>query len=342
VIQWIRKRFRWLGVTIYLVATLSLLSFTRLPQTDTPTAFPTATAADLIRVTNQVRTGNGLKALTVNSILMGTAQWTADYMAENHLQGHIGGVRERVMAAGYGGGVAAWATENIMMGHLTAEEIVMQAWADDIHSIPVSNPIYCDVGAGVAVSDDGEVYYVLHAAYSDNRMCGPYIGPGGATLPGPSGATDASGTPLAWSEDQLIYTVHTVTPQPDGSVVHVVKPGQSLWSIAIAYGVKIKDLLAFNHLPADYTTIYTGQKLKIPVTVVARPAQLLSPTPAARLAAETRRPAPRSTPSSALLPSATATPQAEPAGKDQIIRTAILSAVVLGMVLILVGLFLRK
>ena len=55
----------------------------------------------------------------------------------------------------------------------------------------------------------------------------------------------------------------TTTPNPNGSIVHLVGYGQSLWSIAIAYGVKIDEIRTQNGLATDSTDIYAGQKLVI-------------------------------------------------------------------------------
>ena len=51
------------------------------------------------------------------------------------------------------------------------------------------------------------------------------------------------------------------TARPDGDVIHEVKNGQSLWSIAIEYGVKIEQIHRLNNLPS--TDIYLGQKLLV-------------------------------------------------------------------------------
>lgn len=59
----------------------------------------------------------------------------------------------------------------------------------------------------------------------------------------------------------LISPVVTATPNPDGSVVHEVQPGQALWSIAIAYNTKIKDIQELNKLTG--TVIFSGMKLVI-------------------------------------------------------------------------------
>jgi lipoprotein NlpD len=46
-------------------------------------------------------------------------------------------------------------------------------------------------------------------------------------------------------------------------VYHEVKPGQTLWSIARAYGVDVRTLARVNQI-ADTTALYAGQKLYVP------------------------------------------------------------------------------
>ncbi len=106
----------------------------------------------------------------------------------------------------------------------------------------------------------------------------------------------------------VIIPVVTVTTMPDGSVVHQVQPGQSLWAIAIAYGVKIADLVKLNDtLSPTNPVIYTGQKIIIRGTLPPT----LSPTvtdtllPVTRTPTITRTPRP---PTRTLAPSRTPTP----------------------------------
>lgn len=208
----------------------------------------------VIEMINQARVAYGLQALMIDPILMSVAQATAEIMAANQMQGHIGDVRGRVMAAGYGGGDAAWATENFVVLPPGANALdILQAWADDEHMIPVVNPNYQHIGAGVAIAPDGMVYYVLQAAYTSHG----WYRPNPTRRPGtPSPTVDAV--------SQLIYPVRTTTPQPDGRLIHVVQQGQTLWSIAVAYGVHIADLQRLNYYPGDYFTVYVGQRLVIP------------------------------------------------------------------------------
>ena len=228
-------------------------------QSGDPT--PEITPQDLINLMNGLRTQNGYGPLIVDPILMRTAQETADIMALNQSGGHIGDVRSRVAAAGYGAGDIPWATENFAVGPTTISHI-QQVWADPDHMRPAVNPDYKHIGAGVA-EYNGRVYYIVHAAYTSNGIY-QY---GGAGNTGSTGTIEDPAIETAGAVSQVIYPVETSTPQADGTVTHTVRQGQSPWAIAIAYGTKIAAIAAANNLsPPDNPTIYEGQTLIIPVT----------------------------------------------------------------------------
>src|SRR4030095_13556396 len=98
-----------------------------------------------------------------------------------------GDVRGRIAAAGYGNGGTVRATENfaVSSGGMGIDEI-MAVWADPDHMRPAVNPAYCNVGAGVAQTSDGRIYYVLQAAYVSGQECGSVspAGSGGTSQPG--------------------------------------------------------------------------------------------------------------------------------------------------------------
>ena len=211
------------------------------------------TAYDLIIAMNTLRVSYGLPALIEDPIINAVAQSTADIMAANQMSWHIGDVRGRLAAAGYGGGATVWATENFAVGHMSIDEI-MVVWADAEHMRPAVNPAYCHVGAGVAKAADGRTYYVLQAAYTSSNSCGPY------TLPeGPPAGQPPSVNPIS----QLIIPVKIATPDTNGEIYHVVEAGQSFWAIAVAYQITIHDIEIWNNLSRE-TPLQTGQRLFIP------------------------------------------------------------------------------
>lgn len=211
------------------------------------------TAFDLIIAMNTLRISNGLPELKEDPIIDAVAQSTAEIMAANQMSSHIGDVRGRLAAAGYGGGATVWATENFAIGSNYSIDEIMLVWSDAAHMIPAVNPAYCNVGAGVAKSSNGQTYYILQAAYTSAKSCGEYKSPGGTTTQ-PGGSTGVS---------QLIVPVKKATPDADGRVFHEVKAGQSFWAIAIAYKITIRDLEIWNNLSRD-STLRIGQRLFIP------------------------------------------------------------------------------
>jgi LysM repeat protein len=229
------------------------------------------TAFDLIIAMNTLRTSYGLPALVEDPIIDAVAQSTAEIMAANQMSWHIGDVRGRLAAAGYGGGSTVWATENFAVGSGYSIDEIMVIWADASHMIPAVNPAYCNIGAGTAKSANGRTYYVLQAAYTSGKSCGEYIPPAGdTTLPG--GSTDLG---RVGGVSQLVVPVKIATPDAEGKIIHEVQAGQSFWAIAVAYKITIKDIEFWNNLSRD-SKLQIGQRLFIPSSSTAGYA---TPTP---------------------------------------------------------------
>jgi LysM repeat protein len=247
---------RWLLLIPLLAGLLGpIVGVSAAPPPAAPAQSSGVTAFDLIIAMNTLRASYGLPALVEDPIIDAVAQSTAEYMAANQMSSHIGNVRGRLAAAGYGGGATVWATENFAVGMSYSIDEIMLIWSDPTHMIPAVNPAYCNIGAGVAKSANGRTYYVLQAAYTSNKACGEYKSPVGTTVP-PGGSTGIS---------QVIVPVKIATPGADGRVYHVVQAGQSFWSIAIAYKITIKDLETWNNL-SRASGLRIGQRLFIPTS----------------------------------------------------------------------------
>jgi LysM repeat protein len=259
----ILRCFLWLALLIS-----SLVPFTdaRAAQPLTEPAQSVVTAYDLIIGMNTLRVSNGLPALIEDSIIDAVAQGTAEIMAANQMSWHIGNVRGRIAAAGYGAGMTVWATENFAVGSTFSIDEIMVAWSDAAHMIPAVKPAYCNVGAGVAKSSNGMTYYVLQAAYTSEKACGEYSSPGGS-LTDPGGSTGIG--------SGLIVPVKIATPDADGKIFHVVQTGQSLWAIAVAYQITIRDIEIWNNISRNIK-LQVGQRLFIPS---ASTAGYATPTP---------------------------------------------------------------
>jgi LysM repeat protein len=284
------------------------------------------TAGDLINMMNAQRTHHGLAALVEDPILNGVAQGDAEYMLATHLMGDMGGVRQRVLNAGYGDGQNAFATENWAMDFNSIDEIQL-AWSDPLHMIPVNNAYYKNVGAGVA-TDGKDTYYVLVAAYVEGGIANPTQDPKVTRSP---------------TTSQYMQPVTTSTPQADGAIVHIVQSGQSLWSIAIAYGMHIAEIKSLNKWTSD--TVYVGQTLIIRLAPTITPTPTITETPPL----PSRTPAPTQflkLPTHTPYPTATSTPTPIVPGLPSLDRRTlgiiIIAVCALGLAVVLLVSSVRK
>jgi LysM repeat protein len=258
------------------------------------------TASEVLAAVNSLRASQGLAAYKSDGGLMAYAQEHAEYMLRIGQGTHQHSDGTSPQAHGYQENIAS-GTE----GYLTVNFIVYTIWADPVHMRTMTG--YSSGLAGVGVASNGKDVYVSLDVRPD----------GGATSSSGSNSTAPTGgvTPVP-----LIAPVITSTAQADRSVVHTVGFGQSLWQIAIAYGVKINEIRALNGLPADSTTIYEGQRLVIhpPGSVTPTNVITYSPTFSQVKTSDTATPEPsptRQSPTSTLthIPVAwTPTPTAEP------------------------------
>src|SRR5215207_8954869 len=196
---------RWLaGLIVLLVLGMGALQRPQAVRAAPPNQ---VSAYELILAMNTLRVSYGLPALVEDPIINAVAQSTAATMAANNMSWHIGDVRGRLAASGYGGGGTVWATENfaVSSGGMGIDEI-MAVWADPDHMRPAVNAAYCNVGAGAAQTSDGRIYYILQAAYVAGRECGSSSPPSGGTSQPGSGSGGIS---------QLIIPVKIATPDAE-------------------------------------------------------------------------------------------------------------------------------
>ncbi|GAB4399526.1 MAG: hypothetical protein OHK0052_23050 [Anaerolineales bacterium] len=118
-------------------------------------------------------------------------------------------------------------------------------------------------------------------------------------------ATAAPLTPQA--SEPAAVPVSLATPAADGSIVHIVQQGQTLWAVAAIYQIPLDDLLILNGLNQN-SFVFPGDKLIIrpPYT----PTPTLSPTPAPPT--PTRTPTVTPTPPPTYTPAPTFTPTNTP------------------------------
>lgn len=321
------------------VLLLCLLLFSGLPaaqaQYETPTTIPAPSPYDLIQRVNWLRNGNGYAALTIDPILMASAQTVAETWAYTGYLDHSGNTRDKLIAAGYGAGDLPWGTENIASGpNMSISDVLAGPWNDALHAIPWTSANYRHIGAAI-VELDGTFFYVLHAGYTSNGI----YKPGVVNTLDPNATPDPAGTATSAAVSQLVIAVWTAAPGADGRVVHEVRPGQSLWAIADAYGSTVADLAVINGLSVDNPILYVGQKL---VIRLVNPALTGTATPTKIQPSKTPTPAPTLTslPAAVQSPSPTAAiTQTEYESRERWWLFGILAMLGVGLLLVTLGSF---
>ncbi|MBA4421186.1 MAG: hypothetical protein C0391_08555 [Anaerolinea sp.] len=236
---------------LLIIITLTQTAFVLSASLQAPSAY------DLIVEVNSYRLSMGYYALNPDSLVITAAQGHADWIVATGQGGHIGahGSDEtmRVAWAGYGGGAAIQCDEAWASGR-TIKDVVYTAWSDWEHQEVMlngwGNP-YTDIGAGVADKGDGTYVFVVNICMIKGADSGSYL---------PSATRDPNATA---DLSNYIFGVTKATPAADGSVIHIVKYGQTLATIAEAYGITINALRALNNMSADNTNIWPDQKLII-------------------------------------------------------------------------------
>ena len=266
-----------------ILALLSIFSFLMvcfaMPQSVQAQA---GTAWEMLAEINSLRASRGLAPMEENVLLNLSAQNHADWIAETGVGSHYeddgSDATVRAQAVGYTG---TYVTENWARGpQLTVTDCIYVSWNDAVHMDNMLDPSRKEFGAGVALDSNNFTVYVVNFSNFDTNNSQPDDTADGADNLQDTGPT-ATTAPL-------VQGVVTATPGPDGTIIHIVQYGQTLWGIADAYGVSLADLLALNNLtedssiwPDDQLIIFqgTGETYTPTPTEILTEAPTLTPTP---------------------------------------------------------------
>ena len=291
------RRFLYLTLIVVLLAGLLVLPFGKAQ------AAGIVTKADMISLINSWRSGYWSNALIEDATLDSCAQWTAEEMAGFGATGHLtyyGYTAASVRCAGFGfgGGSTVFVTENWAMDTTMTIDMLASYWSDSAHMLPATEKQYRYIGVGIASSSDGRQYYVLQAgAISGDTGSGTTVSSGSSSTDVPDGSTPVT--------NNYVVAIPTSTPDLDGNISHVVKSGESLFTIATNYGVTTGQIKVLNNLTTD--NIYVGDILKISL----KPTPTITPTRTATVMMPTRTPTQTLMPTTPI-PTKTVTPTPTP------------------------------
>lgn len=217
-------------------------------------------AAEILQLVNQVRAEYGLPGYALDGRLAAAAQNHANWMAANGIYSHTGAAGsspyDRAVASGYIGYVG----ENFVAGtDLTPQQAVTWWRNSASHFGNMVSPRYIHGGVGVAFGND-QIFYVL------------VIGNPSDAPPPAAERVSAVDVP------SVVPLLPLSPPREDGSIVHTVQSGHSLWAISARYGVSLADIYLYNGLNED-SFIQPGDELLIRLAEGATPPP--TPTPPA-------------------------------------------------------------
>ncbi|RPI98598.1 MAG: LysM peptidoglycan-binding domain-containing protein, partial [Chloroflexi bacterium] len=253
---------RWIIISMVLAGLL-------IPVVGREAAAQTERASAVIAEVNAYRAALGLGSLATHPSLVAAAQMHVDWMVRTGNYGHTGeggtSPADRAKAAGYPT-AGYFVYENwVGGGAMTPFEAV--AWWDQspVHQATLRLQGFEHIGVGYAESERMHVYVLLIAKPSYPPS--PSSAGGAGEQPNrESGGNDSAEETAPDDEptEPAVVMVPVVKSEPgaDGAVVHEVQQGQTVWTIAAVYDVKLMDLVVINSLGPD-AIITPGQKLTV-------------------------------------------------------------------------------
>ena len=288
----------------------------------------------LIDEVNALRASEGLAAYSVDAGLMSGAQAHADYMASLGTWTHERADGSNASSLGI--------AENVAMGmQLSPNYAVYVLWTDSLHWPTMVGHSAGSVGAGVA-SDGSNIYYVLNVLPAGQAIQARVADPAAAEQNVQAAALLQQATP-----EPVFLGILTSTPNPDGSIIHVVQSGESLWGIADAYGMSMSEIMVNSGNSPAAEQVFIGDRLVIRRAFTPTPTDNSTPTPTPitpqpTVFRPTRTPVPTATPMPTPTPTLPPPPLHVAFRSSQQVGLTMAGISAAGLILVLYFLFIRK
>lgn len=227
------------------------------------------TPAELINEVNALRLANGLNALAVHPVLMQIAQEEANGIAlglPGHWRPNNMSLGQWLISLGYplSGDLSqdGYRSENWTPGQ--SAQGAVQAWlGDEPHTNTMLSPFRSDIGAGIVATENGYIFVIETALRTTSGQMQSIANSILTGIPLTQQAYNAGATLAAENGTLSQYSLPVIvsTANPGGDVVHEVRYGQALWSIAITYHTTIKEIQRLNNWYTE--DVYVGQQLLV-------------------------------------------------------------------------------
>jgi len=191
-------------------------------------------ASEILRVINEFRATQGLPPFQYNNTLASAAQSHANWMAANVIS-HTGAGGSSPLSRATTAGFNGYVVENIVGGWKMSPRQGLIWWQNSpIHLNTLVTMSYPEAGVGYASDGTQNMYVLVVGRYSN--------------APAPNRASitnDNSAAPL------IITPIELAEPREDGAIVHVMRQGQALWTVAAYYDVDLDFLYLINNLTKE-------------------------------------------------------------------------------------------
>lgn len=217
----------------------------------------------ILTLVNQLRASYGLPGFSYDPQLAAAAQAHANWMAQTAVYSHTGAggstPQIRANAAGYPG----YVSENIVGGTNLNPGGGVTWWRNSsVHFATMISNRHTQAGVGFAQGHD-QNFYVLVVGYPSEK---------------PPEVTKREETVTYLDIPFFVEPIAVSQEREDGSIVHVLEEGHTLWAISARYEVPIWEILLYNGLNED-SVIKPGDELTIQLAEGAEPPP--TPTPPA-------------------------------------------------------------
>ncbi|MEZ4516675.1 MAG: CAP domain-containing protein [Chloroflexota bacterium] len=217
-------------------------------------------ADEVFRLVNEFRAQYGLPPFTYNPNLAAAAQGHANYLATNGVYSHYEDDGSTPQIRAERTGYIGWAGENYVAGTKLTPQQGVTWWSNSApHFANMVSTRHTEAGVGYAFGHDQNFYVLV------------------------IGEPTTGGSPARTAETIIdvpafVEPIELSPPNEDGSIIHTVGAGQSVWAIAARYGVSVADIYLFNGLNED-SLINPGDQLVIQLAEGRAPPP--TPTPPA-------------------------------------------------------------
>lgn len=206
---------------------------------------------------NQARAEAGLAPLAVDPLLNQAAQGHVDDMINNYVYGHYGSdgstVDTRVARTGYA--QSPWVSENWVSS--TSVAGAMTWWMNDyVHRVNILNGNWQEIGVGVGTRGSEMIFVTV---FSGNSSDAPAADAQAAVAAAPA---DVAAVPAAPTEAAPPPPAQPLTIPAEG-MDYTIRPGDTLLSVALAYGTTWETLAAANGL-GENALLQIGQMIRLP------------------------------------------------------------------------------